>query len=170
MRRIVVTGANGAGKSTFAAELQRARPEVPVVSLDRIKLTRAWQRRAPEHVQADLREALSGESWILDTGPSGLTLAMQRAEALVWLDVPRWRRGVRLFLRPVRHRGRTRAELPPGNPDRVLEQWRFGWRSVVRQDRFDAAIEGAVDGFDGLAWRCRTRADREEVVAAWAGG
>ncbi|MGO7050363.1 hypothetical protein ACCT07_34600 [Rhizobium johnstonii] len=45
LQRLIVTGPNGAGKSCLAALLAAARPDVPVVSFDAIKLASNWNRR-----------------------------------------------------------------------------------------------------------------------------
>ena len=170
MRRIVVTGANGSGKSHLAERLHRVRPDVPVVSLDRLKLTTGWQVRPRDDVQADLARALAAEMWILECGPSGLPVALDRAEAVIWLEPGLARRGWRLFARPLRFLGRTRPELPDGNPDRLWMQWRFGARSLWRDRRFAEAIAGTLEGYDGPVHRCRSARDVEDAVALWKRG
>jgi len=47
LNRIIITGANGAGKSHFAAQLGLMRPDVPVVSFDAIKLKTGWEQKTP---------------------------------------------------------------------------------------------------------------------------
>jgi adenylate kinase family enzyme len=108
MRRIVVLGRGGAGKSVFARRLG-ARTGLPVVELDR----EFWQtglrplsRTGWSSVQARLA---AGEEWILDgdLGPYDvLDVRLRRADTVVLLDysLPRcaWR-AVR--------RGRERADF-----------------------------------------------------------
>lgn len=88
MRKIIVTGANGVGKSCFASELSLARPEIPVINFDAIKLGTGWQRRARPEISAALALELKKEAWILEGGPSLLSQAVSQADALVWLDPP----------------------------------------------------------------------------------
>ena len=45
VQRLIVTGANGAGKSHVAARLSAERPDIPLVSFDSIKLLEGWRQR-----------------------------------------------------------------------------------------------------------------------------
>ena len=127
MRRVVVLGRGGAGKSVFARRLG-ARTGLPVVELDR----EFWQeglrplsRTGWSAVQARLA---AGEEWILDgdLGPYDvLDVRLRRADTVVLLDYPL----VRCAWRTVR-RGRERADF-----------WRWVW-SYRR--RYRPAILSAV--------------------------
>lgn len=156
---MIITGANGAGKSHLAARMGQ-----PVVSFDALKLTTDWVQRPRSEIEQALAGVVAGDRWILEGGPSLLATALPRADAVIWLDPPLWRRAWRLAVRPWRHRGRTRAELPDGNIDRVRQQYRFAWHSLRRQRAFDTAIAEALSAHPDLrVWRCRTERD---VVAA----
>lgn len=47
-RRVIVTGANGSGKSHLSQRMHVARPEVPLISYDALRLTENWQKRRLE--------------------------------------------------------------------------------------------------------------------------
>jgi len=161
MQRIIITGANGAGKSHLAARMGG-----PVVSFDAMKLTTGWAQRPREEIDADLEEVVAGETWVLDGGPSLLAKALPRAEAVIWLDPPVWLRAWRLLRRPWRHRGRTRPELPEGNPDRVWAQYRFGWASLWADRRFREGIRAALAGHGNVqVFRCRRAGEVERALA-----
>ncbi|SFU09321.1 hypothetical protein SAMN05444141_108140 [Pseudovibrio denitrificans] len=117
MRKLIVTGANGAGKSFVAARLSAVRPEIPLISFDKIKLTSDWQHRPRAEIEQGLEQVISKEAWILEGGPSLLTHALPKADAIIWLDPPLILRAWRLLVRPWQNRGKTRAELPAGNFD-----------------------------------------------------
>lgn len=76
LQRLIVTGPNGAGKSYLAALLAAARPNVPVVSFDAIKLASNWNRRPQAEIEAELLKVVQGDAWILEGGPSLLLLNM----------------------------------------------------------------------------------------------
>ncbi|TAY98650.1 hypothetical protein [Rhizobium leguminosarum] len=61
VQRLIVTGPNGAGKSYLAALLAAARPDVPVVSFDAIKLASNWHRRPQAEIDAELLKVVSSE-------------------------------------------------------------------------------------------------------------
>lgn len=160
MDRVIITGANGAGKSHVAAKLAALRPSDPLISYDALRLTRGWQRRPQVETFAALSQAIAAPRWILEGGPSLLPHALPRATAVVWLD-PSWGlRAWRLAVRPICHIGRTRPELPPGNADWPLRQYRFAWRSLRNHAAFERTITTALATRPTCpVWRCRTAQD-----------
>lgn len=88
VQRIIITGANGSGKSYFAKLLTEARPDLPLFSFDTIKLTKNWQTRPKTEIAQRLNDAVSAPVWILEGGPSLLPCALPYADCVVWLDPP----------------------------------------------------------------------------------
>lgn len=169
MEKIIITGANGVGKSHFASRLASARPEVPVIAFDAIKLRSGWQQRPRSETERILEEIIRKPAWILEGGPSLLRLAADRADALVWLDPPEYIRAWQLAVRPWKFLGRTRPEIPPGNVDWPWQQYKFALRSLKRRSKFRKSVSEVFNAADGLQkWRCRNDSDRMEVIAAWA--
>ena len=168
LKRLIITGANGAGKSRFAAELALVRPDTPVISLDALKLLTDWLQRPRSETVAALAKALEADTWILEGGQSLLPQAVGRAAALVWLDPPEHVRAWQLAKRPWMFSGQTRPELPSGNVDWPWQQYRFALRSLRNTSKFRTHIADVFDKADGVQkWRCRTAHDRDDVVAAW---
>ena len=171
MHRIVVTGPNGAGKTTFARRLAADRPDLPLIHFDALKLTTAWKQRDRAEIEARLGAVVETPGWILEGGPSLLPRAMPQADALVWLDPPLLVRALRLARRPWGGLGRTRPELPDGNPDRLWQQYRFGWRSLRHNARFRAEVaEYAAAAGQTRVWRCRSLAETNAAHSALDGG
>lgn len=168
MNRIIVTGANGSGKSHFAARLAQLRPGVPVISVDALKLQTGWQQRPRAEVSAAIADEVAGDSWILEGGPALLADVMGRADAFVWLDPPEYLRALRLAVRPWKFLGKTRPELPAGNVDWPLQQYRFAFRSLANRRNFDARLSGLYQSADTLRrWRCRDLACLSAVAEEW---
>lgn len=73
---------------------------------------------------ADVAAAVAGERWVLDSDGyrSVRDLVWDRADTLVWLDLPRWQVMLRVLRRSV-VRGLRRAELWNGNRE-GLAAWR----------------------------------------------
>ena len=169
MKKLVITGANGVGKSHFASQLSLARPEIAVISFDAIKLQRNWQMRSQAEIDAALRTELEKEAWIIEGGPSLMSRAVEKADALVWLDPPEYVRAWQLASRPWRHIGKTRPELPPGNVDWPMRQYSFALRSLMKGVKFRAYISEAFSAVENIQkWRCRNEIDRKVFVAKWA--
>jgi len=103
MRRILVYGVTGSGKSTLAARLGE-RLGLPYHSIDDLTWKPGWVA-LPEQEQRDLiRELLAGDEWVIDAGYAmWLDLALQRADLIVGLDLPRWLSWSRVARRTVSH-------------------------------------------------------------------
>lgn len=170
LRKLIITGPNGAGKSHLAARLAAARPDVPVVSFDAMKLTTNWRQRRRALIEADLSEAIQKDSWIIEGGPSLLPFAIDHADSLMWLDPPEWLRAWRLIVRPLRNIGRTRPEPPQGNIDWPWEQYKFAMRSLKNRASFRTKISTQLAATSGLrVWRIRSSADASSAVEEWVG-
>jgi adenylate kinase family enzyme len=167
MQRLIVTGPNGAGKTYLAAQLAAAR-KVPVISFDAIKLTTNWKQRSREEINAELRRIIQTDRWILEGGPSLLPHATQRAEGVIWLDPAIWLRAWRLGLRPLRHMGKTRPELPEGNVDWPLEQYKFALRSLQNHARFRRSISAELSDAPWIrVWHVRSTRDLDPIINEW---
>ncbi|MGI8333807.1 hypothetical protein ACRYCC_27985 [Actinomadura scrupuli] len=113
MRRVVILGRGGAGKTTFARRLGEV-TRLPVIELDALFWKPDLTATAPARWAARQRELVRHEAWILDgdLGPYDvLDVRLQAADTVIVLDfsLPRcaWR-AIR--------RGRERADF-----------WRWVW-------------------------------------------
>ena len=139
-RRVVVTGMAGAGKSTFSQALS-AKTGLPVIVLD----LHFWLPGWAEPTEADWREKqkglLAGDDWIADGNyHATLDLRLERADTVVFLDIPWWICSWRALVRGVRRRP-VDFGLPDGCDNSRLRQlrdeWWLAWRvwRVRRSDR-----------------------------------
>jgi adenylate kinase family enzyme len=126
LRRVVVRGSTGAGKSTFARELA-TRLDLPYVELDALHHLPGWTEASAEELRARVEAALDDDrGGVVDGNYDGKlgTLVVGRAELIVWLDLPLRVTFPRLLRRTVR-RARTGEELWNGN----RESWRGSFAS-----------------------------------------
>jgi adenylate kinase family enzyme len=125
-QRVAVRGGTGSGKSTFARELAR-RLDLPYVELDALHHDPGWREASAEVLRARVEAALDDErGWIVDGNYDSKlgTLVLDRAELVVWLDLPLRVKLPRLLRRTVR-RARTGEVLWNGN----RETWRGSFLS-----------------------------------------
>ncbi len=123
MRRVLVIGSGGAGKSTFARALAE-RTGLPVVHLDRLFWRPGWVESPREEFDAALADVLAQKAWILDGNyDRTMDLRLARADTCVFLDLPRLACLRRVLGRRWRARGHARIDVIDGCPERVT--WEF---------------------------------------------
>ncbi|UWX63231.1 DNA topology modulation protein FlaR [Deinococcus rubellus] len=94
MRRVMIVGSPGAGKSTFAQRLAHT-TGLPLVHLDDLYWLPGWVRPGQAAWQAQMRAATAPERWILDGNYAGtLNIRAERADTAVILM---YSRGLCLF-------------------------------------------------------------------------
>jgi len=114
MRRIVVVGTSGTGKTTVASRTAEA-IEAPHIELDSLHWEPGWEEAPDDVFRARAAEATSGDKWVADGNYSKVRdILWGRADTVVWLDYPLrvafWRVLRRTVVRIV-----TREELWNGN-------------------------------------------------------
>ena len=124
-RRISVVGNSGSGKTTLAAAAA-ARLGVPHVELDALFHQPGWTEREPDDFRAVVAAATTGDGWVACGNYSLVREALwERADTVVWLDLPRPTVMVQVVRRTVR-RVLSREELWNGN--------REPWSNLFRLD------------------------------------
>lgn len=116
LRRILIRGTSGAGKTTLAQELSR-RTGLPHVELDGLHHGPNWSAPTPEVFRQRVDDALDDErGWIVDGNYDSKfgSFMLDRAELIVWLDLPLPLKLARLTRRTAR-RYVLREELWNGN-------------------------------------------------------
>lgn len=133
MRRVLVIGSSGAGKSTFAKRLGVA-TGLPVIHLDRLFWKAGWVEPDKSEWSETVAGALKGERWVID-GNYGGTLDQRLAacDTAVFLDLPRLVCMWRILERGLRYRGRTRPDMAPGCDEKVdLDFIKWTWQYPAR--------------------------------------
>lgn len=127
MRRVAVIGCGGAGKTTLARELA-AGLGLPVVHADFVVYHDGDAPRPEAEWQEELAALADGESWVIDAmKASTLERRVERADTVVFLDLPRRSCYAGVLLRRLRYRGLVDRER--GIADRItLEFLRWIWR------------------------------------------
>ena len=122
MQRVSVVGSSGSGKSTFAERLA-ARLGVLLIQLDALNWGPNWTPVEVETFRERVRAATAAEAWVCDGNYSSVRpIVLERADTVVWLDLPLRVCLWRVVRRTVR-RSRTREDLwGTGNRETLLKQ------------------------------------------------
>jgi len=116
VRRVSVVGSSGAGKSTLARAIAK-RLEVPYVELDALMHQAGWHPRPDNEFLDEVERATSTPGWVVDGNYQRFVIegpVWQRADTVVWLDLPRRTVMRQVIARTVR-RAVTREVLWNGN-------------------------------------------------------
>jgi adenylate kinase family enzyme len=125
VQRVSVVGNSGSGKTTFAKALSRSMA-APHLELDSLFHQPGWAQLPDEEFRARVAEFVAADSWVVDGNYSSVQdLVWQRADTVVWIDLPRRTVMRRIILRTLR-RVVARAELWNGN--------REPWANLLRAD------------------------------------
>ena len=118
--KIAVVGGSGSGKSTLARRLAD-RNDVAYVELDALHWGPNWTPCPDDEFRARVEDAISGDAWVVDGNYGGKIgdLVLERADLVIWLDLPLRVTLPRLWTR-TRRRRRDGTVLWGGN----REDWR----------------------------------------------
>lgn len=120
MKRVaIVASASGNGKTTLGRELAR-RLDVPFHELDALNHRPGWTETAAEELRALVEPLLAAPAWVVDGSYRSKLgdLVLERADTVVWLDLP-LRIWLPRLLRRTARRIVTREELWAGNRETV---------------------------------------------------
>ena len=119
MQRIMISGGPGSGKSTLGIKLA-VKTGLPLYHMDHIHYRPGWDARSVEEKDQMAHEVHMREQWIFEGGHMRTYAErIERADTIIWLDIPFWLRLWRCFWRSIVYRGRTRPDMQENCPERL---------------------------------------------------
>jgi len=130
MRRVMIIGQPGSGKSTIARKVGEI-TLLPVVHIDLIHWKSGWIERTRPEKGALCAEVHAREKWIFEGGHSATwPERLQRCDTLIWLDYPLGKRFGRVLSRTFKYLGKSRPDMPEGCHERFSwEFYRWIWNT-----------------------------------------
>jgi adenylate kinase family enzyme len=120
MKKILVIGSGGAGKSTLARSIGE-RTGLEVIHLDLHYWKAGWIPTPDDAWRDRVRELVARDAWVMDGNYSGtLSLRIAAADTIVFLDFSRVVCMLGVFERRIRKR---RSGVAPGCPEKL--DWEF---------------------------------------------
>ncbi|WP_066890032.1 DNA topology modulation protein [Clostridium nigeriense] len=144
MKRVLVIGCGGSGKSTFSRNLSE-KIKLPVIHLDKLFWKEGWVNISKEEFDSLLNEELKKEKWIID-GNYDRTLKerLKRCDTVVYLDYPRRVCLFGVIKRVISSYGKVRPDMAGGCPERFdldFMKWIWNFNKTHRANFYNILKE-----------------------------
>jgi adenylate kinase family enzyme len=165
MKRIMVIGSGGAGKSTFSNRLGEILG-IEVIHLDQEYWRAGWVEPPKDVWRRKVEELVGGGEWIIDGNYSGtLDVRLAACDTIIFLDLPRTVCLWRVLKRVAASYGETRPDMAEGCKEQfdlkfLLWIWNYASRS---RPKVLAAIEKHSAGKE--VFRLRSPAAVEKFLS-----
>lgn len=129
MKKVLIIGSGGAGKSTFARRLHTV-TGLPLIHLDKIHWQPNWTEMPKDKWRTTVEEMVRGEEWIMDGNFGGtMDIRLKACDTIIFLDMPRTLCVYRALKRVSFYYNRTRPDMGEGCNEKLdLKFLKWIWR------------------------------------------
>jgi len=135
VRKVLIIGSGGAGKSTLAVRLGEVL-RLPVIHLDRLFWNPGWVATPEDEWRTRVEEISKGGNWIMDGNFGGtMDLRLAACDTVIYLDFPRTLCTWRVIRRWLTYRDGTRPDMAEGcreKFDREFVSWVWNFPKISR--------------------------------------
>ncbi len=153
MKRILVIGSGGAGKSTFARRLGDV-TGIEVIHLDKLYWQTGWVETPKDVWLNTVENLLEKKSWILDGNFGGtVDLRIEACDTIVFLDLPKSVCLYRVVLRRIKFHNSNRPDMTVGCNEKIDLKF-LGWIWNYRKQKQAEILEklNRVKGQKNVYW------------------
>lgn len=128
MKRIVIIGSGGAGKSTLARQLGEIL-KIEVLHLDKLYWQSGWIKPPKDEWKKKVDELLKKDSWVMDGNFGGtMEMRLEACDAVIFLDFPRTVCLYRVLKRRLAYRNTNRPDMTEGCSEKIdLDMLNWVW-------------------------------------------
>lgn len=128
MKKIILIGSGGAGKSTLAHTLGKLM-NIDVYHLDSMFWKKGWVPISREELIQQQKQIFTKESWIIDGNYSStLELRLEAADTIIFLNLPRIQCVYRVIKRRIQYHNRIRPDMGEGCKEKLdMEFLKWVW-------------------------------------------
>jgi adenylate kinase family enzyme len=135
MKRVMIIGSGGAGKSTLAKQLGSLM-NLPVIHLDAHFWNPNWvETERPAWIEMQ-KQLMHGEQWLIAGNYSAtLDVRMSKADTIIYLDYSRFSCLLGVIKRRIQYAGKSRPDMCAGCPERLdfeFLKWVWNYRKNKR--------------------------------------
>jgi len=165
MKKILVIGSSGAGKSTFSRRLGE-KTSLKVIHLDVLHWLPDWTEPPKDEWKKTVETALKGDAWIIDGNYSGtMEMRLKSCDTVIFLDFPRVLCVYRILKRVAFYHKSTRPDVAEGCDERF--DWTFVkwvWNYPTRtKPKVEALLKSVQD--EKTVIRLKSRKEVEDFFA-----
>lgn len=130
MKKIMIIGSPGTGKSTLGRQLED-KLSIKLYHLDKLFWKPHWEMSTNHEQLSILSDIVEKESWIIDGNYSGtLDIRMKQADTIIYLKRSRLICLYQVLKRVIRYRGTTRPDMQEDCPEKIDREfikwiWQF---------------------------------------------
>ena len=139
MKRVIIIGCGGAGKSTLARKMGEL-TGIPVIHLDQLFWKPGWVERTREEFDPMIQRELEKEAWIMDGNFSRtLPQRIQRCDMVIYLDFSRMSCLLGVLKRVLTTYGKVRPDMGEGCPERMdfgFMKWVWNYNQNKRENNY----------------------------------
>ena len=159
MKRILVIGSSGAGKSTFSRRLGEI-TGLPVIHLDVLFWNPNWVETPKDEWSKKVETALQGEEWIMDGNFSGtMEMRLPACDTVIFLDMPRAVCVYRILKRVVTYQKESRPDMAEGCGEEF--DWKFTKWVWNYPKRSKPKVEALLQRFENEKTIIRLKSKKE---------
>lgn len=123
MKRIMIIGSAGAGKSTLARKLEEI-TKIRAIHMDTLFWKKNWIPVSQEELFQKVEKIIENDSWIMDGNYSkSMFIRFNRADTIIFLDTPLWLCLYRVIKRRIIYANKERPDMTKGCKEKI--DWEF---------------------------------------------